>query len=317
MISPASLHLRSISCDSVSVFDRMYLWCLGKQTHWQGKTVVVCGASSGLGFSVAQELIRQRAGHLVVIARNTDQLQLAADRLQEMASQLSGDSLVPPSANRSTLITPIVADMVDKGSVSSAVGKIEKVTAGVDLVVQAVGVSDRGTILNLNRERLMELVDANLVTSLHAVQCFTPLLQSNGGVVVLIGSLSSFFAPRFLGGYSIAKHGLVALAQQSRLELAEKNIHVTLCCPGPIARPDAGSRYRDKGASDDLPTEAKMPGGGAKIKGLSAEGLSRDLLRAAWRRSPLLIRPRKAWWLRLVSHLSIRVGELILRSKSS
>jgi uncharacterized protein len=95
-------------------------------------------------------------------------------------------------------------------------------------------------------------------------------------------------------------------------------MHVMLCCPGPIARDDAGKRYEQRASSDgSLPAEALQPGGGAKIKGLNPSELAQQILRSASRRKELLILPHKAWWLRLVTAISQRLGDSILRKKSS
>ncbi|HAC90033.1 MAG TPA: NAD(P)-dependent oxidoreductase, partial [Planctomycetaceae bacterium] len=197
------------------------------------------------------------------------------------------------------------ANLADRQSAAKLASTLSAEMPKIDLVVQAVGQSDRGNVADLTRERLVELLDANVVSSLHAIQAFRPGLAAGGGVVALIGSLSSLVAPRFLGGYSIAKHGLTALAQQARLELASEGIHVMLCCPGPIARPDAGHRYDYLAQqASDMPEQARRPGGGAKIKGLEPDWLSDQILRSAASRRPLVILPRKVWWLRLISCLS-------------
>jgi uncharacterized protein len=124
-----------------------------------------------------------------------------------------------------------------------------------------------------------------------------------------------------LGGYAIAKHGLAALAQQARLELAEEGIHVLLACPGPIAREDSGTRYdhlaRDPHSpNQDLPEAMRQPGGGAKVRGLEPQQLVRDILQAAAHKQPRIIRPRKAQWLHWVSALSGSLGDRLLRKNS-
>lgn len=286
--------------------------------YWRGKTAIVCGASHGLGLAISEELIHQKVKHLILIARNPENLKRAAEHLRELAKTCDLETSPAESLeSASTCVTCIPGDLTDLDSVQSVLLEIQSATESIDLVIQAVGTSDRGTLMELTRQRLIELIDDNLVSSLHAIQRFSTLLHPNGGVIALIGSLSSFFAPRFLGGYSIAKHGLAALAQQARLELVEKNIHIVLCCPGPIARPDAGVRYSKEVNGRDLPAQAQLPGGGAKVKGLNPKQLSREILLAASRRDLLLIRPRKAWWLRLVCQLFPKLGERILRNRTS
>ncbi len=277
-------------------------------SDWKEKTVVICGGSSGLGLHIATELVRQGCKLVVLIGRDESKLSQAVDSLRSVALEVASK----------TTVQTIRGDLSNADQAANCAKTLAEMAPSVDLVVQAIGVSDRGTLASLTRERLHELIDANVVTSLHAVQHFSKALAASQGVMVLIGSLSSIFAPRFLGGYSIAKHGLAALAQQARLEYAESGMHVMLCCPGPIARDDAGKRYEQLVSSDsNLPAEALQPGGGAKIKGLNPSELARQILQAASGRKETLILPRKAWWLRLVTAFSQRLGDRILRKKSS
>ncbi|MFO0940944.1 MAG: SDR family oxidoreductase [Pirellulales bacterium] len=273
---------------------------------WTNKVAVICGGSSGLGLNLARALVGQSCGVLVLIGRDGAKLAAAGDELSELLSERSSN----------TRIETISADLTDKVQSLNCAEQLSEITPKVDLLIQAIGVSDRGMIEDLTKERLYELFDTNVVTSLHALQVFSPRLAATGGVAVLIGSLASLFAPRFLGGYSIAKHALAALAQQARLELVEKNIQVMLCCPGPIRRNDAGQRYREQ-ASASVPAEALKPAGGAKISQLDPDELSQKILAYAAARRPMLILPVKGRLLRLLTAISQRLGDLLLRRRSA
>lgn len=273
---------------------------------WKNKAAVICGGSSGLGFGLAQELVRQHARLVVLLGRDSARLDAALVELRMIASQ-SGSA---------TIVEVISADLTNTDSTQKSAEAIGRLSVDIDLVIQCIGVSDRGTIAQLSRQKLLELIDANVVTSLHAIQAFSPLLIEHRGVMVLIGSLSSLFAPRFLGGYSMAKHALAALAQQARLELADSGVHLMLCCPGPIERSDAGIRYGDLNLQG-IPREALQPGGGAKIKRLDPAKLSKQILDAAGKRYPMLIIPKKAWWLRFITACSQSLGEHLLKNKTS
>lgn len=269
---------------------------------WKSKTAVVCGASAGLGRQFALELARQQISRAALVARSLDALQAVQQEMLTLAPQLQ--------------VACVVADLQDKSQLQRAVETIHGEMGEIDLVIQAVGQSDRGRLADLSDSRLQELLATNVLTSLHAVQCFVPRMRSPGGCVVLIGSLASKFAPRFLGGYAVAKHALAALAQQARLELAEQGIHVLLACPGPIARPDAGTRYDQLASDSDLPAAARQPGGGAKLKGLEPQRLVRTVLRAAAAGQPQVIRPFQAQCLVWLSALSCRAGDWLLRRRS-
>jgi short-subunit dehydrogenase len=266
------------------------------------KTAVVCGASQGLGREFARVLAADGVSHLALISRSEEGLWKLRDELQ--------------AAHRGLHVVCLAADLRIKEQLLFAAQQIHQQMGSVDVLIQAVGQSDRGRLAELSAGKLQDLIEVNVLTSLHALQCFEPQLTQPGGCVVLIGSLASKFAPRFLGGYAIAKHGLAALAQQARLEWADQGLHVLLACPGPLARPDAGTRYDQLSTDAGLPSAARKPGGGANVAGLDATQFVREVLKAARHRQPQIIRPQKAEWLLWISAVSCRWGDHFLRKNS-
>ncbi len=275
-----------------------------KSSFWEGKSAVITGGSSGLGFDLARALADQRAAKLLLVARNAKRLQNSATSLATGHSQgkifsVSADTSCTEGAER---ISAFLAE--------SSFGP-------VDILINAVGLSDRGTVRQLTADRLRELIDINVVSTLRISQQVFSDLRKPGAVIVNIGSLSSIFAPRFLGGYAVAKHALAALTQQMRLEFSAEGIHVMLACPGPIRREDAGERYRNLPSADQLPASALKSGGGAKIKGLDACILANEILSAAAAHKCLLVRPRKARLLQILMALSPKLGDMLLRKMSA
>lgn len=273
-----------------------------RKKPWKQRTAVVCGASSGLGRAMAVELANGGVGKLALLARDAQKLEAFRN------------TLLATAPNSQLIAVP--CDVLDRQQLVQSVQQIQGEFGGVDLVLNAVGQSDRGTIMDLQLDNLQRLWEMNLASSLNVLQCFRPALQPDRSTLVLIGSLASLFAPRFLGGYAIAKHALAALAQQARLELAVEGIHVMLACPGPIRRSDAGERYSSV-QHRDLPAEAMQPGGGARVKGLDAQRLAGEILYAAARRKPTIIRPRRARILLAAAAISPRLGDYLLKKNSS
>lgn len=273
------------------------------ENHWTGKTAVLCGASAGLGKVLAAELCRQKVAILILIARREVPLQELRDHLQNEYPE--------------TEIRIICCDVSREAEFEQAAAKLATEAIKLDLVIQAVGQSDRGAVTELTDAKLEELFRVNVLPSLHVVRFLTPIMRTPGACIVFVGSLACHFAPRFLGGYAVAKHALGGLAQQCRLELREKGIHVMLASPGPIARADAGTRYDNVALDRTLPESALQPGGGAKIKGLSPQKLSVEILSAAAKQKSFLLRPRKAKLLLILSAISTRLGDRILRKKTS
>lgn len=270
---------------------------------WKAKNALVCGASAGLGRALAEQLCEQQIASLLLVARQADSLQAVTDELQAKYPQSS--------------IRGLTADMSSEAQVQALAARLPAEFAAFDLLIQAVGRSDRGTIQDLPRDHLLDLLDANLFSSLNAVKWLTGSLHSPGGTLLLIGSLACHFAPRFLGGYAIAKHALAGLAQQSRLELKPRGIHVMLASPGPIARADAGARYQPAKSADDLPAEALQPGGGAELKGLDPAALSARILADAARGQAVTLYPGKARLLHWLAAIAPRLGDRWLMKNTS
>lgn len=271
--------------------------------YWRGKSAIVCGGSAGLGKQLAAELARQGATTLALIARGQASLSQAQAEIERDFPNVH--------------VLSRVANVADAGELRQALADLRSSTNTLDLLIQAVGVSDRGTVLELTAERLHELTTTNVQTCLSAIQAFHPVRTTPNSHLLLIGSLASFLAPRYLGGYAIAKHAVAALAQQARLELADDGIHITLACPGPIARDDAGTRYLNASHAQNLPEAALKPAGGAQLKGLEPQRLARDILHAVAKKKQVLIRPRKARLLYALGTVAPRLADAILRKKTS
>ncbi|MFN3191573.1 MAG: SDR family NAD(P)-dependent oxidoreductase [Aureliella sp.] len=285
-------------------------WNQTWKSRWNQANVVVCGASAGLGANLARRVALAEPASLSLIARRIAPLHELRDSIQKDFPKVE--------------ISVFAADACDRESLAEAAGHIESDVGGTDLCINAVGKSERGTILELSSPQVRECFEVNVVSALNCTQSFFPGLKNRNSTLVLIGSLASLFAPRFLGSYAIAKHGLAAFAQQARLELAQDQISVMLACPGPIARADAGTRYattasnqEDSATIKGVPMESLQPGGGAKIKGLDPDQLADEILQAAAAGRKRLIRPRKAYWLNAIAAISPSLGDRILRSRTS
>jgi len=258
---------------------------------------VVTGGSAGLGLAIASAFLS--AGYdVAIIGRDTARLDQAVERLTATADA------------HGRRLRSIQADVTDECSVSECFDSIGLLWKRIDVLVNCVGASDRGRVEDLTRLRLLELIDTNVTSTLLCSQAALPWLCRSGGAVVNIGSLSCKLGARYLGAYSAAKHALAGLTQQMRLEWVEYGVHVALLNPGPIRRPDAGRRYGAQGVN--LPESARMPAGGAKLKGLPAERVAAAVVRCARRRDPDMILPRRVRMLVVISHVFPRLGDWLL-----
>lgn len=261
---------------------------------------MVTGGSAGLGLVLAKTLLKH--GYRVMIVGRSH------ERLEEARESLGG--------TRDQLLTH-VGDVASQTDVQQMIAKIEQDWHRLDVLINCVGSSDRGLIENLEIETLDGLWRQNVVTALLCSQAALELLEASSGIIVNIGSLASKVGARYIGGYAVVKHALAGMTQQLRLELKPRGIRVALVSPGPIARNDAGERYREV-VDGSLPEQASAPGGGTRIKGLPPERVAAAVMKCIRRGSVDIVLPGHLRILIAIGHAFPRLGDwLLLKFTSS
>lgn len=211
---------------------------------------MVTGGSAGLGLVIAETLLGAQYD-VIILGRD-------AERLAD-----AGQRLAPTARAAGVRVQERVADVTCEASVAAAFATVQADFGRLNVLVNCVGQSDRGRTESLSRERLIELVDANVTSALVCSQAALPMLKDTRGVIVNIGSLASKVGARYLGGYCAAKHALAGLTQQMRLEWREYGVHVALVSPGPIQRAD---RPHSAGPSARLGGDrTRVPGTGRLV----------------------------------------------------
>lgn len=185
----------------------------------QAKTLLVTGASSGIGHCAARGL-RARGWRVFASARRPEDL----ERLQ--AEGLEGLSL----------------DLRDSASIRTAVVELVERTGGrVDALFNNAGYGQPGAVEDLSRAALREQFETNLFGTHELTNRLIPVMRRQGGGRILYtSSVLGLVAFPYRGAYVASKFALEGLADTLRLELAGTGIHVCLIEPGPIE-----SRFRD------------------------------------------------------------------------
>jgi len=279
---------------------------MGSSLDWKNRTAIISGGSSGLGLALARSLAKQGA-NLVIIGRVPDRLKAT----EKQALGLGAASVLTLPLDVRDLSKPTATDVQTQSASLRDVLAVQ----GCDLLINAVGKSDRGLIGQLSEKDLIEQFETN-VLSTHAMTklCWTALC-ANRGVVVNIASLAGIVAGPAMGGYSMAKHALVGLHRQWRLESASTGVHFLLVCPGPIAREDSNRRYDELIESRGLDPAAQSPGGGVALSRIDPDDLSRRILRAAQERRLELIVPSKVRILAMLAAVWPSLADRIIRKK--
>jgi NAD(P)-dependent dehydrogenase (short-subunit alcohol dehydrogenase family) len=165
------------------------------------RTVLVTGASSGIGRACAERLARN-GWRVVAGVRNAGD---AAPGTEEL-----------------------LLDVTDVGAIE---------IGDVDAVVNNAGIAVAGPLEYLPLDELRRQLEVNVVGQLRMTQLCLPALRAARGRVVNMGSISGLNALPFLGAYAMSKFALEAMTDALRVELAPWGIHVAIVEPGTIKTP--------------------------------------------------------------------------------
>jgi short-subunit dehydrogenase len=184
--------------------------------HVDGRTVIVTGASSGIGRETAREFARRRA-HVVLASRSRDKLEALAAELAD----LPGRRLVVPT------------DVTDRLAVEALVRRTMEEFDGVDVLVNNAGVGLFAPIASGSLDNMRHLFDVNFWGAIHCIQAAVPYMRRQGrGHIVNVSSVAGKVAVPYLGAYSATKFALTAVSGALRSELAGTGIHVSTVYPG-------------------------------------------------------------------------------------
>ena len=197
------------------------------------KTVVVTGASTGIGFAVSVALAK--AGY---------------DVFAGVRSAAAGEPLVGAAAKTPGKITPIILEVTDGASVAAAAAQVKAALAGEPLfgLVNNAGVAMGGPLLHQPIDEIRQVFEVNVIGLLRVTQAFAPMLAAvpgrpaRPGRVINISSVGGKFA-----AYAGSKHAVEGLSESLRRELMLFGIDVIIIGPGAVVTP-----IWDKAEAGDL-----------------------------------------------------------------
>jgi NAD(P)-dependent dehydrogenase (short-subunit alcohol dehydrogenase family) len=187
------------------------------------QTVLITGASSGIGRATAIELAG-RGARLVLVARGRESLEEAA------AEALAAGA-------KAALVRP--ADVTDEDAIQAAVDDAVAEFGGLDVVVHAAQVMAYGRIEDVPREVYEQVVDVAVHGTATVARVVLPVFRKRGaGHLVVVNSLLGNIAAPQMGAYVTAKWGQLGLVRVLQQETRdEPGISVSAVQPGGVDTP--------------------------------------------------------------------------------
>ena len=189
------------------------------------RTVVVTGASTGIGYAIARVLVGHGVRVFGSVRRQEDGQRVRSDL---------GDQFVP-----------LVFDVTDAPAIHASVPAVADALGGATLfgLVNNAGIAVGGPLIYQPLEEIRRHLEVNVVGALAVTQAFAPLLGTDRartgkpGRIINISSVSGRISAPFLGGYAASKRALEGMSHSLRREMMLFGIDVVIVNPGSVVTP--------------------------------------------------------------------------------
>ena len=187
-------------------------------TRFQGKIVVITGASTGIGAAAARMFAAE--GAAVVIAARSQ------GTLDALAASISG------AGGR---VLALSTDVGERSACERLLARAAEQFGGIDVLVNNAGANKRGAIEKYSADELAGVVQVNLVAPIMLTRLVLPYLRKRGrGAIVNVASIAGRIPVGHEAVYSATKFGLRAFTFALVEELEGSNITVSAVSPGPV-----------------------------------------------------------------------------------
>jgi 3-oxoacyl-[acyl-carrier protein] reductase len=183
------------------------------------KTALVTGGSKGIGYGVAEALIKQGI-KVAITSRSKESAESAAAALNLIKKGYA---------------IGLVSDVRNLASQERAVDKILKKWDRLDYVIANAGVGHFAPIQSLTPSQWHETVDINLTGVFYSIKASLEALKTTKGYFISIASLAGTNFFENASAYNASKFGLVGFTQAIMLDLRKEGIKVSTIMPGSVA----------------------------------------------------------------------------------
>lgn len=179
------------------------------------KTVVITGASSGIGEAMAK-VYASMGARVVLGARSKEKLQALAAEIEANGGKAAY----------------CATDVTQAEDCKRLIDTAVEAFGGIDVLICNAGISMRAIFDDVDFEVLHRLMDVNFWGTVYCSKYALPYLQASRGSLVGISSVAGIHGLPGRTGYSASKFAMTGLLETIRVENIKKGLHVMVACPG-------------------------------------------------------------------------------------
>lgn len=179
----------------------------------QARTALVTGGDKGIGRGIVQVLAEE--GYKVIFTYKSN-----AEGAKELAEAYAD-------------VHAVQCDLAEDESINSAIIEIGKLSSGIDVLVNNVGIDRDSVFVKMDFATWSEVIRVNLVQVYHLIHQFVPgMIAGKWGRIVNVSSIGAFQDSFGKSNYAASKAGILGLTKALALEFAAKGVTVNAICPG-------------------------------------------------------------------------------------
>jgi len=184
------------------------------------RTALITGASSGIGYELAQIFAREDY-NLVLVARNEQRLHELADMLE---TKFGISAMV------------IVKDLALSRSPSEIFIELQQRSIAIDILVNNAGFGNRGPFSETDLDTELDMLQVNVVSLTHLTKLFLKeMLKRGQGKILHVASTAAYVPGPTMAVYYATKAYVLSFSEALSEELRGTDVTVTCLCPGPTA----------------------------------------------------------------------------------
>jgi len=240
-----------------------------------GRSILLTGASGGIGRATAELLAREGA-KVTLVARRVEPLESLRSALE---------------AKGGSILT-VAADVRRAADGERAVAEAVRRFGGLDAVINNAGIGYLASLDEASDSIVADLLETNVLGTIRMTKAAFPALQASrsGPVIVNVGSFAGKVGVPYYSFYNASKFALVGLTEAWRRELGPKGIRVALVLPAAVETEFLARLDRSRAL-----------GWGPAGTVLSPEEVARAIVGALRRPRPEIYVPRRNRWIGLLN----------------
>jgi NAD(P)-dependent dehydrogenase (short-subunit alcohol dehydrogenase family) len=186
-------------------------------SNLSGKTAVITGGNSGIGYATAKKF-KADGANVIITGRSAERVQAAANELG---------------------VKGIVADVTNLSALNDLVGQVKNEFGQLDILFVNAGIFAPAPVGQNTEEMFDTQMGINFKGAVFTIEKFLPVLK-DGASIVNLSSINAYTGMPNTSIYAASKAALNAYTRTAATELAPRNIRVNSVNPGPVSTPIFG-----------------------------------------------------------------------------